>query len=112
MKTGFSKLKNRRGETLIESLVAILAFALSSIVMYSLVTAAAEINYSARQADEDFQAQVAFVEKAEGSGSTKTVTMTLTESPGGSSKSMGSVSVVMYKTDDLTAYYPIPKGGG
>ncbi len=117
VKSGFSKLKNRRGETLIESLVAILAFTLSSIVMYSMITASAEINYSARKADEDFQAKLVYVEKAAGGegGTTRNanVNVTLIQSPNGSgSCPMGSVKVKIFVSDELIAYYPIPKGGG
>lgn len=115
VKNGVRKLKNRRGETLIESLVAILAFTLSSIAMYSMVTAAAEINYSARQADKDFQAQVTYIEKASGgTGGTKRdikVSVTLTECPNGTGEvSMGTMDATVYQSDSLTAVYP--KGGG
>lgn len=113
MKAVFRKLKTRRGETLIESLVAILAFAISTVVMYSMVTAAMNMNYNAREADKAFQNKVKTAEQAQGSGRSGTVTLTLTQSPANSQdKKMGEVVVKVYgDTDGLYAYYKVPKGG-
>lgn len=113
VKTAFRKLKSRRGESLIESLVAILAFTISSIVMYSMVTTAADINLTARKADEDFQEQVVIVEQAQGAGTQSSVSLSLTKSPDSNTlKPMGNVKVAVYRSDDLVAYYAIPKGDG
>lgn len=114
MKAVFKKLKSRRGETLIESLVAILAFAISSVVMYAMVTSAAEMNYTARKADQEFQNKVVIAEEAKGAGRAETVSMTLTRSPAASqSKNMGEIDVRVYgETNGLYAYYVVPKGDG
>lgn len=113
VKSGFRKLKNRRGESLVEALVAILAFTLSSLLMYSMVTTAADINRTARKEDEAFQKQVKIVEEAQGVPTYDKVSVSLTESPGyNNSKSMGEVEVAVYKGEDLTAYYVVPEGGG
>lgn len=45
-------LNNKKGETLVETLAAILIFTMASIVLYSMVTTAANINSEAREHDE------------------------------------------------------------
>lgn len=114
VKAVFKKLNSRRGETLIESLVAILAFAISSVIMYTMVTTAADMNYTARESDQDFQDKVIIAEQAKGMGTKATVTLTLTQSPASSqNQKMDDVTVQVYgNTGDLYAYYSVPKGGG
>lgn len=110
-----AKLKSRRGESLIESLVAIMAFAISSVVMYSMITAAADINITARRSDEDYQNQQIMVEQAQGSGRSASISMTLTQGANGTmNQYMGKVNVAVYGGDDgeLFSYYVIPKGDG
>ena len=48
----FHKLKSRAGETLIESLCAILVFTLASILMFSLISAAGDINAERKESDD------------------------------------------------------------
>lgn len=115
MKRILRKLKNRRGESLIESLVAILIFSLASVVMYSMVTTASDINIKARTADETHQAQLIVAEQGEGTGRRTTVSLTLVETPAGAeAQSVGSVDVEVYggENDSLYAYYVVPKGDG
>lgn len=66
MKTILTKLKSTRGESLIETMAAILIFTFASILFLSLVTSAANINISVNEADEAFQAQQAAVEATPG----------------------------------------------
>ena len=63
MKNLFRKLKSKAGESLIESLAAILIFTMASIVMYSMVTTAADINRTAKEMDEANQQHLIAVEK-------------------------------------------------
>lgn len=106
MKNAMKKLKNRRGETLVETLVAVLVFTLSSVLMYSMAAAANNINQTARAADEVFQQQIVDVEQAAGTQSSGSVSVSLVKSPGSNtSKNMGSVNVDVYKSGDLCAYY-------
>ena len=105
------KMNNRRGETLLEALVAILAFTISSLTMYSMVTAAADINQKAENQTEEFRNNQLLVEQAQGAGTQTSLKMELTSSPAGTdTKQMGKVDVSVYKSGDLTAYYVIPKG--
>lgn len=61
----FNKLCSRKGESLIESLAAILVMTLASIVMYSMVTAAADINTKAKNNDLAIQQQMDVAERAD-----------------------------------------------
>ena len=61
----FRKLRSRRGETLVETLASILVVTLASIVMYSMVTAAADINTTAKRNDQTVQEQLIAAERAE-----------------------------------------------
>ena len=63
MKNILRKLKSKAGESLIESMAAILIFTMASIVMYSMVTTAADINRTAKEMDETNQQHMIAVEK-------------------------------------------------
>ena len=63
MKNILRKLKSKAGESLIESMAAILIFTMASIVMYSMVTTAADINRTAKEMDEANQQHLIAVEK-------------------------------------------------
>lgn len=64
------KLKSKAGESLVESMAAILIFTLSSIALLSMISASADVNRTAKVADQQFQEQMVYVEKAEVTGST------------------------------------------
>lgn len=101
------KLKNKAGESLLESLVAILVFTMSSIVLYSMVTAAANINTVAKEADRANQEQMLVAEQGEGSGTNGTISFTLTKAGNTTvNRSMGTTNVKIYGGNgDLYAYY-------
>lgn len=63
MKTMLRKLKSKSGESLIESLAAILIFTMASIVMYSMVTTSADLNRITKEMDETNQQHMIAVEK-------------------------------------------------
>lgn len=65
MKAMFRKLKSKVGESLVETLCAILIFTMASIIMYSMVTSAGDINRTAKEMDAKNQAHLAAVEKGE-----------------------------------------------
>lgn len=102
------KLRSTTGESLLESLVAILVFTLSSIVLYTMVTASAEINTVAKEADQESQVQMIIAEQGEVSGQDGSVSMTLTQTATDTvNLSMGTVDVIVYggEGDALYAYY-------
>lgn len=71
----FKKLRSRTGESLIESLAAILVVTMASVVMYSMVTAAADINTKAKENDLAIQQQMAVAERAERASGSGTIYM-------------------------------------
>lgn len=79
MKNLFHKLRSKAGESLIESLAAILIFTMASIVMYSMVTTAADINRTAKEMDEANQQHMIAVEKGlpEAQNGSATITFSL-----------------------------------
>lgn len=101
------KLKGKRGETLMESLFAILIFTFASITMYSMVTSAMNINNKARAADQVHQDQMIAAESAQGEGKSASVSLKLTQTPAGADDdSLGSVDVKVFGGEgELYAYY-------
>lgn len=98
MKHIIRKFRSRAGESLVESLVAILIFTLASIVMYTMVTTAADINMSAKEADRNIQAQLVVAEQAETVTSTGKITISL------GSASVMEVDVNIYGGTNGTLY--------
>jgi type II secretory pathway pseudopilin PulG len=69
------KLKNRSGETLIETLVAILIVSLASVVLVQTVITSAQMSSSSGSADKKFSEALAAAETQSSTGS-GTVTVT------------------------------------
>jgi len=65
MKQIWKRLKSKTGETLVESLAAILIFTFGSIIMLSMISSAMNINKKAEAADAKYLADMQVVEKAE-----------------------------------------------
>lgn len=118
MKNIMKKLRSNRGESLVEVLCAILIFTLSSVLMYSMVMAANDINATAKKADDEHQAQMEIAEKAEGAGVPGTVAMTVKDTAGNSITTI--VNVKIYGTgvtssgvsDGLYSYFKAEEAGG
>lgn len=108
------KLRNNRGESLMETLVAILIFTMSSIIMYTMVTTAADINMTAKESDQANQAQMLVAEQGEGDGQEGTVSMKLTKAGSvTANQSLGTVEVEVFgESGDLYAYYVADSGAG
>ena len=121
MSAFFKKLKSKAGESLVESLCAILIFTMASIVLFSMVSAANDINGKAKEQDAKNQAHLVAVEKGESTAKngTGTVTFTLTTGSGDSvqTETIASVPVDVYggQSDSLFAYFvqtsTTPSGG-
>ncbi len=118
------KLRSKKGESLVESMAAILIFTMASIVLYSMVTTAGDINGKAKDKDLENQAHMVAVEKGIKSevvedGSTVTYangegTVKMTMTVGSSTINIAEVDVDFYGGQDgsLYAYYvhtdPLP----
>lgn len=59
------KLSSKKGETLVESLVAILVFTLSSVMLFTMITAATNLNRAAAEADQRYRDEMVYAEQAE-----------------------------------------------
>ena len=107
MKQMLNKLKSKAGESLVESLAAILIFTMASIVMYTMVTTASDINLKAKEMDEKIQAELVAVES--GLSSYKNGEGMVSVSLGG--EILANVKVGVYggkKPGDLIAYFVEP----
>lgn len=101
MKQLFNRLKDCRGETLVESLAAILIFTFGSIIMLSMITSAATINNAVKEADQNYFEDLQVVEKADPSQSTdSSITFSILDR----SETI-SVDVYMRESNSLYAYY-------
>lgn len=95
MKRVFRKLKSQIGESLIESLCAIMIFTMASVVLFSMVTAAADINNTAKVKDAENQEHLVAVEKGTRYNGTAQVNFTLILGQG-SGQLIGSSDVDIY----------------
>ena len=105
-------LRSSRGETLVESLVSVLVFTLSSLLLFSMVFAAANINRSAKQADLDRQEQLSAAETGDGETVPGTVTV-LIGSEVIPSESFNDISICRKEPGALYSYFrsaPDPEG--
>ena len=110
MKAILRKLKSKAGESLIESLAAILIFTMASIVMYSMVTAAGDLNRTAKEMDEANQQHMVAVEKGlpESKNGTANVTFSLTDG----TKIAADIPVDIYGGQDGSLFTYFMQTGG
>lgn len=103
----FKKLKSKVGESLIESLCAILIFTMASVVLYSMVTASADINNQAKIKDAENQAHLLAVERGEPSAQNGTAVVSFTLQKGNQTIKIAEVDVDIYggRGDSLYTYF-------
>jgi hypothetical protein len=106
MKNLFHKLRSKAGESLIESLAAILIFTMASIVMYSMVTTAADINRKAKIMDETNQQHMIAVEMGEDQNGSAIITFSL------GSTEIAQTHVDIYGGDDDSLFTYFVQTGG
>lgn len=113
MKRILNRIKSKCGETLVESMVAILIFTFGSIVMLSMVSSSVKINNTAKKADEKYYTDMIKVEQANSplnKNPSPAPEITFKLDYRGSNLSQ-KVAVDVYGAEDgLYAYYP--KEGG
>lgn len=107
MKIFLKKLKSKVGESLVESLAAILIFTMASIVMYTMVTTAGDINKKVKDMDAKNQKDLIAVEK--GLAANKIGSGDIVFTIGGQKKSI-DVDVYGGTSNDLYAYYVHTEG--
>lgn len=107
VKSLFCKLKSRKGESLVESLAAILIFTMSSIAMYSMVTSAADINMTVKEVEKVREQEMLVAERGEGTPVEGSITMTM------GSNSIATVPVYVYGEEgELFSYFADAPAGG
>ena len=107
------KTRFNKGETLIESLAAILVFTLSSIALFTMLSSANKLNNQARVTDENYRTEIAKVEKANSTPKEGTVKITLKGEK--SDYDITNVPVDVYvgsdRTNALHSYFLKTNGG-
>lgn len=102
---------DKKGETLVEVMAAILIFTLSSIILYSMVTSASRVNKQADEWDKNLETQVAIVEMAQTVSDEGTVYLR----KGTGAEPMKSITVELFKSaegDELYSYKKKTVGTG
>lgn len=100
-----SKLRSRKGETLTETLVAVLLVGLASVVLASMIGAASRMSGLALERDKNLYEEITAAETQKDSGQNGDVTIKI----GGSNKSM---TVTYYGEEGQLNSYAYKKGGG
>ena len=111
MKTIRKRLRSCRGETLIESMVAILIFTFASILFLSLVTAAADVNITVQEADETFQSQQLAIEENTAATTAASVSLKNGETELLQAEIYSNNFVVTKVEDDALYAYFLKEGG-
>lgn len=104
------KLKSKAGESLVETLCAILIFALTSAGLYTMLVTAANINASAMETERSFREQLCLVEQAEGPGEAGTVTITIETGAGNTHTAV--IPVRVYRAGEVHTYFKAEAGDG
>lgn len=114
MKQVWKKLKRKTGETLVETMAAILIFTFGSIIMLNMVSSAAEINRMAEEADRQYLNDMNAVEKAETAWDDKNYYVIFAATEAGLSDTLKGVPVDIYGNKDghLYVYYAHNQKGG
>lgn len=109
-------MKDKKGETLVEVLCAILIFTLASVILYSMVTSASRVNMKAKEHYASLEDQLAVAEHAKVDASTPRTDLTLTirNSKGtqvGGAKTI-TVNIFQQEEDGLSSYFKVPAAEG
>ncbi len=109
------KTRLNKGETLVESLAAVLVFTLTSIALFTMLSTANKLNKTAKETDENYRDEIAAVEKADSGHKDGTVKVILKGENGKSDITIDSVSVDVYsgsnKANALHSYFLKTNGG-
>ena len=79
MRALIKKLRFAKGETLVETLTAVLIISLASVALASMIAAASRLNIRARENDERLYAAISELESGAGESEAGTVTVTMGE---------------------------------
>ena len=106
MKAIAKKLRSKAGESLVESLAAVLIFTLASIGLFSMIQASNNINRTAREKDAFIQEQMISTEKADTALDTGTAAFTIKKQDGNNAATENiDVEIFGDSTDGLFSYF-------
>ena len=107
MKQVWKKLKSKAGETLVETMAAILIFTFGSIIMLNMISSAVQINKMAEDADQQYLKDMKAVEKAESAWKDKEYHVIFAATEAGLNNPADGVPVNIYgnKDGNLYVYY-------
>lgn len=94
------KLKDSRGETLVELLAAILIAALSVALLFTCCMASAEMGRNTREADKKYYEALSAAEEQEAAPFLTGVTVEVTETGGGKN----TIMVSLYGGEEMYSY--------
>ncbi len=112
-----AKLKSRSGESLVESLAAILIFTLSSIILFTMVSTAGNINRTAMTLESEVQEELKGVEEGQDYAQNGRGTLNLSMKVDGANEPIANIDMDVYggkEEGDLYAFYatiPTTTGG-
>ena len=109
MKKLWKRLKSKCGESLIETLAAIVVFTLASVILLTMTTSAADLAQTNKDVAERIHADMVYAEKGPDSGgaaSSGSVTFTVN-----SSGASVNIPVVIYRQGEGALYSYYPAGG-
>ena len=106
MKAIAKKLRSKAGESLVESLAAVLIFTLASIGLFSMIQASNNINRTAREKDAFVQQQMIETEKADTALDTGTAAFTIKKQDGTTAATENiDVEIFGNTADGLFSYF-------
>lgn len=108
MKKLLKRLLTKKGESLVETLAAILVVTLASVVLLSMISSAARINHEVDELSEKYNAGQQYVERGQGEGQGEAeVEIRLYYSSEPSGKQLGKTRVTIYSDSEsgLYAFY-------
>lgn len=109
------KLRQKKGETLVETLVSMLIAVLSMAILSMATMTATNVNQEIREIDEKYNKELRQVESLDGSVKTSVQTLSLTfkSVDGTTVYDTDTVSVTVYGNDDASFIsYDYTKSGG
>lgn len=107
MKKLLSRLRDSRGETLVEALMSILIFTLSSILLFSMLASASNINSAVRAADEERQSQLSIAESEAEADLSSSVSISYSDQLGFDPENV-SVNISRKESGALFAFFRAP----
>ena len=106
MKAIAKKIRSKAGESLVESLAAVLIFTLASIGLFSMIQASNNINRTAREKDAFVQQQMIETEKADTAQDTGTAAFTIKDQDGATAATEKiNVEIFGDTADGLFSYF-------